>query len=140
MSHSKKNNKQCDCDLCKSRSFFSGKSLIDAKSLLSNLKYGQRVYFDPSKQDWVVDSTLKGIIAKLKDKATEERFGDMEFALDEDGRPDGIKNKQEMVLTIANDIANSVSEMAFEEAKQALERDDWIDTKAMELLKEGKEK
>lgn len=140
MSRSKKNNNtSCNCDLCKSRSFFSGKSLVDTKALLSNLKYGQRVYFDPSKQDWVIESSLRDVIAELKDKATEERFGDMEFALDEEGRPDGIKNKQEMVLTIASDIANSISEMAFEEAKQALEEDDWVDTKAMEMLKESKE-
>lgn len=139
MSRSKKNNKPCQCDLCKSRSFFSGKTLANTKSLLSNLKYGQRVYFDPVKQDWVVESSLKDAIAELKDRATEERFGDMEFALDEEGRPDGIKNKQEMVLTIANDIANSISELAFEEAKQALEEDDWVDTKAMEMLKESKE-
>jgi hypothetical protein len=97
------------------------------------------VYFDPEKQDWVVESSLKDAITELKDKAVEERFGDMEFALDEEGRPDGIKNKQEMVLTIASDIANSISDMAFEEAKQILEEDDWVDTKAMELLKEGKE-
>lgn len=139
MSHSKKNNKPCECDLCKSKSFFSGQSLINAKSLLSNLKYGQRVYFDPTKQDWVVESSLKDAIAELKDRATEERFGDMEFALDEEGRPDGIKNKQEMVLTIASDIANSISEMAFEEAKRVLEEDDWVDIKAMEMLKESKE-
>ena len=63
----------------------------------------------------------------------------MEFAVDEEGRPDGIKNKQEMVLTIASDIADSISEMAFEEAKQALEKDDWVDAKAMEMLKEGNE-
>lgn len=140
MSRSKKNNKPCQCDLCKSRSFFSRKSLIDTKSLLSNLKYGQRLYFDPVKQDWVIESSLKDAIAELKNKATEERFGDMEFALDEEGRPDGIKNKQEMVLTIASDIANSISEMVFEEAKRVLEEDDWVDTKAMEILKESKEK
>ena len=140
MSHSKKNNKQCNCDLCKSKSFFSGKSMIDAKALLSNLEFGQRVHFDTIKQDWVIDSTLEGLIAKLKDKATEKRFEDMEFALDEEGRPDGIKNKQEMVLTIASDIANDIGELAFEEAKQALEKDDWVDTKAMEMLKESKEK
>lgn len=139
MSRSKKNNKPCQCDLCKSRSFFSGKTLANTKSLLSNLKYGQRVYFDPTKLDWVVESSLKDAVMELKDKATEERFSDMEFALDEEGRPDGIKNKQEMVLTIANDIANSISELAFEEAKQALEEDDWVDTKAMEMLKESKE-
>lgn len=140
MSRSKnKHNKRCECDLCKSKRFFSGESLVDAKSLLSNLKYGQHVYFNPVKQDWVVESRLKDAIAALKDKATEKRFGDMEFAVDEEGRPDGIKNKQEMVLTIASDIADSISEMAFEEAKQALEKDDWVDAKAMEMLKEGNE-
>lgn len=121
------------------KSFFSGERLIDSAMLMNNLKFGQSVRYDALKQSWVVESSLEDLVVELKDKATEKRFGDMEFALDEEGRPDGLKNKQEMVLTIASDIANSISEMAFEEAKQLLEKDDWVDTKAMEMLKESKE-
>lgn len=133
----------CDCHICtkeNGRSFFSGESPVDTQSLLSNLKFGQSVHFDSIRQEWVVDSSIGDLVSKLRDDAVEKRFDNIEFALDEEGRPDGIKNKQEMVLTIASDIANSISELAFEETKQILEEDDWIDTKAMELLKESKEK
>lgn len=118
---------------------FSGQSLLDTQALLSNLKFGQHVYFDSIRQEWVIDSSLGDLITKLEDEAVEKRFENMEFAFDEEGRPDGIKNKQEMVLTIASDIADSIGEMAFEEAKKLLEKDGWIDTKAMEMLKESKE-
>ena len=128
-----------DEELKKAKSFFTGESLIDGAMLMNNLKFGQSVHWDTLKSSWVVESSLEDLIDELKDKATENRFEDMEFALDEEGRPDGVKNKQEMVLTIASDIANSISEMAFEEAKQALEKDDWVDTKAMEMLKESME-
>ena len=119
------------------KSFFNYN--IDPIAVKNSLKFGQVLYFDPTRQKWLVESSLSNIVDVLKNKATEERFGDIEFALDEKGRPDGIKNKQEIVLTIASDIADSISEMVFEEAKQTLEKDDWIDTKAMEMLKEGKE-
>lgn len=119
--------------------FFTGESLIDGSTLMSNLKFGQSVHYDTLKQSWVVESSLEDLVVELRDKAVENRFENMEFALDEEGRPDGIKNKQEMVLTIASDIADSIGEMAFEEAKQLLEENDWIDTKAMEMLKESKE-
>lgn len=121
------------------KSLFNKKYVIDSMVPRSNLKFGQSVHYDSIKQEWVVESSLEDLVDKLKGKATEKRFGDMEFALDEEGRPDGIKNKQEMVLTIASDIANSISELAFEEAKQVLEKDDWVDTKAMEMLKESME-
>lgn len=121
------------------KSFFTGERLIDGAMLMNNLKFGQSVHYDSIKQEWVVESSLEDLVDALKGKATEKRFEDMEFALDEKGRPDGIKNKQEMVLTIASDIANSISELAFEEAKQVLEKDDWVDTKAMEMLKESME-
>lgn len=118
---------------------FSGQSLIDTQALLSNLKFGQSVHYDSIRQEWVIDSSLGDLITKLEDEAVEKRLENIDFAFDEEGRPDGIKNKQEMVLTIASDIANSISELAFEEAQQLLEKDGWIDTKAMELLKESKE-
>ena len=140
MSHSKKNkltnNTSCVLD---SSSFLKGQSIINSAMLMNNLKFGQSVHYDSIKQEWVVETSIEDLVTELKDKATEKRFEDMEFALDEEGRPDGLKNKQEMVLTIASDIANSIGEMAFEEAKQILEQDDWVDTKAMEMLKESKE-
>lgn len=121
------------------KSFFTGGGLIDGAMLTNSLKFGQSVHYDSIKQDWVVEQSLEDLIDELKDKATEKRFENMEFAVDEKGRPDGIKNKQEMILTIASDIAESISEMVFEEAKQILEKDDWVDTKAMEMLKESME-
>lgn len=121
------------------KSFFTGSGLIDGAMLTDSLKFGQRVHYDSIKQDWVVEQSLEDIIMDLKDRATEKRFENMEFAVDEKGRPDGIKNKQEMILTIASDIAESISEMVFEEVKQILEKDDWVDTKAMEMLKESME-
>lgn len=121
------------------KSFFTGGGLIDGAMLTDSLKFGQSVHYDSIKQDWVVEQSLEGLIDELKDKATEKRFENMEFAVDEKGRPDGIKNKQEMILTIASDIAESISEMVFEEVKQILEKDDWVDTKAMEMLKESME-
>lgn len=121
------------------KSFFTGGGLIDGAMLTNSLKFGQPVHYDSIKQDWVVDQSLEDLIDELKDKATEKRFENMEFAVDEKGRPDGIKNKQEMILTIASDIAESISEMVFEEVKQILEKDDWVDTKAMEMLKESME-
>ena len=143
MSRSKKNeltnNTSCKPDLNIEKSFFGEQNLIDGSALLKNLKFGQSVHYDSIKQEWVVENSLEDIIMELKDKATEKRFENMEFAVDEKGRPDGIKNKQEMILTIASDIAESISEMVFEEVKQILEQDDWIDTKAMEMLKESME-
>lgn len=121
------------------KSFFTGGGLIDGAMLTNSLKFGQSVHYDSIKQNWVVESSLEDLIDELKDKATEKRFENMEFAVDEKGRPDGIKNKQEMILTIASDIAESISEMVFEEVKQILEKDDWVDTKAMEMLKESME-
>lgn len=130
MNHS--NEEEAEC-------FFGGERLIDGAMLTNSLKFGQSVHYDSIKQDWVVDSSLEDLIDELKDKATEKRFENMEFAVDEKGRPDGIKNKQEIILTIASDIAESISEMVFEEVKQILEKDDWVDTKAMEMLKESME-
>ena len=144
MSRSKKNkltnNTSCESDLNIGKSFFGGEGLLpDSSVLLRNLKFGQSVHYDSTKQDWVVEQSLEDIIMDFRDRATEKRFENMEFAVDEKGRPDGIKNKQEMILTIASDIAESISEMVFEEVKQILEKDDWVDTKAMEMLKESME-
>lgn len=139
MSRSKKNKLTSNTSCVFDKDFFSGERLIDSAMLMNNLKFGQSVHYDTLKQSWVVESSLEDLVVELRDKAVEKRFENMEFALDEEGRPDGLKNKQEMVLTIASDIANSIGEMAFEEAKQLLEEDDWVDTKAMEMLKESME-
>ncbi len=122
------------------KSFFSGERLIDSAMLMNNLKFGQSVCYDTLKQSWVVENSLEDLVVKLRDKAVEKRFENMEFALDEKGRPDGLKNKQEMVLTIAGDIADKMNDLIFEEAKKVLEREDWLDRQAMEMLKESKEK
>lgn len=121
-------------------SFFSGERLIDSAMLMNNLKFGQTLHFDPTSQEWVIYNSIDEIVDTLKYNAASERFEDMEFALDEEGRPDGLKNKQEMVLTIAGDIADKMNDLIFEEAKKALEREDWLDRQAMEMLKESKEK
>ena len=123
-----------------SKSLFSGERLLDGSVLMNNLKFGQMLHYDPTSQNWVLESSLENIVDELKYKAISKRFKDMEFALDEKGRPDGLKNHQEMVLTIAGDIADSINELAFEEAKKELEREDWLDRQAMGLLKESMEK
>lgn len=130
MSRSKKSN---------INSLFSGEKLMDYSALMNNLKFGQTLHFDPTNQNWVLVSNITNIVDELKYKAISKRFEDMEFALDEEGRPDGLKNHQEMVLTIAGDIADSINELVFEEAKHALEHDDLLNVQAMELLKESKE-
>lgn len=112
---------------------------IDPKAVQSALKFGQTLHFDPTSQNWVVESSLTNIVDELKYKAISKRFEDMEFALDEEGRPDGLKNYQEMVLTIASDIADSINELVFEEAKRELERGDLLNEQAMKMLKESKE-
>ena len=44
-------------------------------------------------------------VAEMINEKTTNHFGDMEFALDEHGKPDGLKNEQEIVLTIASEIS-----------------------------------
>ena len=122
------------------KSFFSGERLIDNAMFMNNLKFGQTLHFDPTDQEWVIHNSIDEIVDTLKYNAASERFENMEFALDEEGRPDGLKNKQEMVLTIAGDIADKMNDLIFEEAKKVLEREDWLDRQAMEMLKESKEK
>ena len=142
MNHSKKNkltnNTSCKCDLGNSGCFFGGSNIIDG-STLTNLKFGQTLHFDPISQEWVIHNSIDEIVDALKYNAASDRFEDMEFALDEKGRPDGLKNKQEMVLTIAGDIADKMNDLIFEEAKKVLEREDWLDKQAMEMLKESME-
>ena len=78
-------------------------------------------------------------VAEMINKKTTNHFGDMEFALDEHGKPDGLKNEQEIVLTIASEVSEEVAEEVFNNLKDFLLKNDHINELAMELLKESKE-
>jgi len=73
-------------------------------------------------------------IAEMINEKTTNHFGDMEFALDEHGKPDGLKNEQEIVLTIASEISEEVAEEVFNNLKDFLLKNDHINELAMELL------
>ena len=84
-------------------------------------------------------------IDEMINEKTTNHFGDMEFALDEHGKPDGLKNEQEIVLTIASEISEEVAEEVFNNLKDFLLKHDHINELAMELLEvelleESKEK
>ena len=76
---------------------------------------------------------ISDIDEMIKEKTT-NHFGDMEFALDEHGKPDGLKNEQEIVLTIASEISEEVAEEVFNNLKDFLLKNDHINELAMELL------
>ena len=78
-------------------------------------------------------------VAEMINEKTTNHFGDMEFALDEHGKPDGLKNEQEIVLTIASEISEEVAEEVFNNLKDFLLKNDHINELAMELLEESKE-
>ena len=78
-------------------------------------------------------------IDEMINEKTTNHFGDMEFALDEHGKPDGLKNEQEIVLTIASEISEEVAEEVFNNLKDFLLKNDHINELAMELLEESKE-
>ena len=82
---------------------------------------------------------ISDVAEMINEKAT-NHFGDMEFALDEHGKPDGLKNEQEIVLTIASEISEEVVEEVFNNLKDFLLKNDHINELAMELLEESKEK
>ena len=73
-------------------------------------------------------------IDEMINEKTTNHFGDMEFALDEHGKPDGLKNEQEIVLTIASEISEEVAEEVFNNLKDFLLKNDRINELAMELL------
>ena len=73
-------------------------------------------------------------IDEMINEKTTNHFGDMEFALDEHGKPDGLKNEQEIVLTIASEISEEVAEEVFNNLKDFLLKNDQITELAMELL------
>jgi len=139
MSRSKKNKLTnhtiCNCPMClkNARSFFSGQSLINTQALINNLEFGGTVNaFNLLPR---IADTMKMINEKTKN-----HFGDMEFALDENGEPDGLKNEQEIALTVASEVSEEVAEEVFNNIKNLLLDRDHINELAMELLKESKEK
>ena len=73
-------------------------------------------------------------VAEMINEKTTNHFGDMEFALDEHGKPDGLKNEQEIVLTIASEVSEEVAEEVFNNIKDFLLKNDHINELAMELL------
>ena len=82
--------------------------------------------------------TISDVTSIINDKTT-NHFGDMEFALDEHGKPDGLKNEQEIVLTIASEVSEEVAEEVFNNLKDFLLKNDHINELAMELLEESEE-
>ena len=78
-------------------------------------------------------------VDEMINEKTTNHFGDMEFALDEHGKPDGLKNEQEIVLTIASEVSEEVAEEVFNNLKDFLLKNDHINELAMELLEESKE-
>ena len=78
-------------------------------------------------------------VAEMINEKTTNHFGDMEFALDEHGKPDGLKNEQEIVLTVASEVSEEVAEEVFNNLKDFLLKNDHINELAMELLEESKE-
>ena len=78
-------------------------------------------------------------IDEMINEKTTNHFGDMEFALDEHGKPDGLKNEQEIVLTIASEISEEVAEEVFNNLKDFLLKHDHSNELAMELLEESEE-
>lgn len=73
-------------------------------------------------------------VAEMINEKTTNHFGDMEFALDEHGKPDGLKNEQEIVLTVASEVSEEVAEEVFNNIKDFLLKNDHINELAMELL------
>lgn len=83
--------------------------------------------------DWDV-SDIRRMVQSRIDRAIANRLDAMEFAEDENGNPDGVKNYQEMLITIANDITNDISELVFEIAKKEL--DEELNAKVTNMITE----
>ena len=89
--------------------------------------------------------TMRKLLPNISDvdqminEKTTNHFGDMEFALDEHGKPDGLKNEQEIVLTIASEVSEEVAEEVFDNLKDFLLKNDHINELATELLEESEE-
>lgn len=82
--------------------------------------------------------TISDVASMINEKTT-NHFGDMEFALDEHGKPDGLKNEQEIVLTVASEVSEEVAEEVFNNLKDFLLKNDYINELATQLLEESKE-
>ena len=78
-------------------------------------------------------------VAEMINEKTTNHFGDMEFALDEHGKPDGLKNEQEIVLTVASEVSEEIAEEVFNNLKDFLLKNDHINELAMQLLEESEE-
>lgn len=122
--------RKCICQ--SSLNSFSNEALVDTQALLNNLRYGN------SYDGFRLLPKLSDIMQSINDK-TEKHFVDMEFALDEYGEPDGLKNEQEIVMTVASEVSEEVAEEVFNNIKTLLLDSDHINELAMELLKESKE-
>lgn len=114
-------------------SFFSGRQLFDTQSLINNM------YYDGQLDTFKLLPKLTDIMKSINEK-TANHFGDMDFALNEYGEPDGLKNEQEIVLTVASEVSEEVAEEVFNNIKKLLLDSDHINELAMQLLKENKEK
>lgn len=126
----------CDCPIClkeNAKVFSNGQQLVNIQALLNNLRYGDT--FDEFK----ILPGLTDIMKSINEKTT-NHFGDMDFALDEYGEPDGLKNEQEIVLTVASEVSEEVAEEVFNNIKDLLSKNGHINELAMQLLKESKEK
>ena len=84
--------------------------------------------------DWDA-SDLKRMVQSRMNVAISNRLDVMEFAEDENGNPDGVKNYQEMLITIASDIANDISELVFEIAKAELDKE--LNLRVTKMIAEG---
>lgn len=113
-----------DNDLSRLQSFFNDNAFD-----LRNLNYE----FDED-----IDVTIKDLVERLAQDAIANRFSDMEFAVDEKGNPDGLKNYQEMLLTISGDIAETISNMTYDLAQEVLNKDDYLQSWAKQLLDDSK--
>lgn len=107
------------------KSFFTGNHAIGVNAMVDNLM-------------WQYDDISNAVEARMSD-ATKKRFEDFEFALNEKGEPDGLKNYQEMIMTIADDISNAIADEAFKKAEKLLMCEDWLNERANKLLKESEE-
>lgn len=126
----------CDCQICtkeNAKSFFSSNSLMNTTALINNLEYGATTNM------FELLPRIADVMKMINDKTT-NHFGDMEFALNEYGEPDGLKNEQEIVMTVASEVSEEVAEVLFNNIKNLLLDSDHINELAMQLLDESKEK
>lgn len=84
--------------------------------------------------DWDAEDIRRMVQSRIESAIT-NRLDVMEFAEDENGNPDGVKNYQEMLITIASDIANDISELTFEIAKKEL--DEELNLRVTKMITEG---